>query len=74
MIFALWPVHRVNDKLRYKTDAEWFHGDGAKTRCAAKAKLINDAWVAAGYPAEFDHELFVEETYGNEDDDEGDDE
>ena len=70
----IWPVHRVNDKLRYKTDAEWFHGDGCKTRCAAKAKILNDAWVAAGHPAEFEHELFVEETYGSADDDEDGDE
>jgi hypothetical protein len=66
----IWPVHQVQDKLRYKTDGEWFHGDGAKTRCAAKAKTLNKAWAAAGYPRDFDHELFVEANY----DDEGDDE
>jgi len=70
----IWPVHQVDDQLQYRTDQEWFHGDGSKTRCMAKAKLLNEAWAAAGYPREFDHELFVEKVYRPLADDEESDE
>ena len=66
----LWPVHQVTDAFRYRTDTEWFHGDGPGVRAKTKAKLLNEAWAAAGYPEDFEHELFVKETYGDEDEDE----
>jgi hypothetical protein len=69
----VWPVHQVKDDLHYRMDKEWFHGDGAKARCQAKADKLNEAWAAAGHPDKFS-EGFDKVTYEDEDEEEEEEE
>jgi hypothetical protein len=65
-------VFYVMDEFQYGSDTERFstHDHSRKEasgKAKAKAAMLNEAWAAAGFPQEFEHELFTRRTYGDND-------
>jgi hypothetical protein len=57
----------VKDSFTYRHDLEKFStGDSfkeAREKAQAKARMLNEAWAAAGYPQDFEHESFTFEDF-----------